>query len=343
MIRSLVHAAGGILHAGGAFRVLQRLTLPDVVSIAMYHGVTAQPLRVRDWCFTSAAAFSRQMEYLARHFTVLHLEEALASERHPAARPVACVTFDDGFKSVHDIALPVLERLRIPATVYLVTDLIGSDQTVWFARLHQAVAETAVPSVTHRGERFALSDAWSRSQASARLQRLVKALPEGEHEAALEELLEQLGFGGPRRPQVAPEFRMLSSAQIQRMGRDDLVRFGGHTATHQILTRASPDRAFREVERSVRAVAQLTGRPSISFAYPNGGGDDFDERAVESLKRVGVRYGVTTVDGPNTRDVDPYRIRRSGIASDDPLARFAWLMHQGRAATRRLLGRMRDR
>ena len=35
------------------------------------------------------------------------------------------LTFDDGFRSVRQYALPVLEQYRWPATVFLVTDLIG--------------------------------------------------------------------------------------------------------------------------------------------------------------------------------------------------------------------------
>ena len=37
------------------------------------------------------------------------------------------VTFDDGFRGVRDHALPVLERLGWPFTVFLVSDLIGQD------------------------------------------------------------------------------------------------------------------------------------------------------------------------------------------------------------------------
>jgi peptidoglycan/xylan/chitin deacetylase (PgdA/CDA1 family) len=337
----LVYAAGGVLHTAGAFRALQRFVLPDRVAIAMYHGVTARPLPVYDWCFTSALAFTRHMEYLARHFTVMHIEDALAPERPVADRPVACVTFDDGFEGVYELALPVLERLHLPATVYLVTDLVDSDRTVWFARLHQALTETSSAAVTHRGVRFPLSDAGARSSSSARLQELLKELPSEELDAALDHLLEELGFGRSRRARVAPPFRILSSEQIRRMSRDDLVRFGGHTATHQILARATPQRAALEIERSIQAIGALVRRPSASFAYPNGRPEDFDESAVETLRGAGIRYGMTTIEGPNERRADPYRIRRYGIGAEDPLPRFAGLMHHSRAAVHRLVSRSR--
>jgi peptidoglycan/xylan/chitin deacetylase (PgdA/CDA1 family) len=40
------------------------------------------------------------------------------------------LTFDDGFRGVREHALPILERLRWPFTVFLVTDLVGGED-VW--------------------------------------------------------------------------------------------------------------------------------------------------------------------------------------------------------------------
>lgn len=39
----------------------------------------------------------------------------------------ALLTFDDGFESVHEQALPVLSRLAVPALLYVVTDWVGRD------------------------------------------------------------------------------------------------------------------------------------------------------------------------------------------------------------------------
>ena len=87
------------------------------------------------------------------------------------------MTFDDGFASVHDLALPVLERLSVPATVFVVTNLVDKTDTVWSARLHQALCETAVPEVHFGGRRFPLGNPELRARTSSALQSGLKPLP----------------------------------------------------------------------------------------------------------------------------------------------------------------------
>jgi peptidoglycan/xylan/chitin deacetylase (PgdA/CDA1 family) len=332
--RQAIYAAGRALHGIGALRALHRLVLPDTISILMYHGIVSSPLPVDDGCFVLAADFAEQMEYVARHFDVLHIEEALSETRARGKCRIACVTFDDGFSSVCELALPILERLKIPATAYLVTDLVDSRRTVWFAELHQAICETRATSVCLEGSRFPLRDPRERALASAALQRALKALDRPSFAPALEATLSQLGTDRDGMPW--PAFRMLRRAEIERMTRDDLVRVGAHTASHQILTRTTPADARLEIARSVEAVAALVRRPSATFAYPNGGAGDFDATAIAAVRDTGLRFAVTTVEGPVRRGDDPYTLKRYFVRAGDPLARFAGLVHHTRDAVKAL-------
>jgi peptidoglycan/xylan/chitin deacetylase (PgdA/CDA1 family) len=327
--RSALDLAGGLLHGSGIFRLLHTHLLPGNVSVLMYHGLIRVPLPVPEPCFLSVDRFARQMEYLARNFDVVHVDEALACPGYHTGRPRACVTFDDGFVSVQDLALPILQRLRIPATVYLVTDLIDSGQTVWFARLHQAICETVATKVTLGELCFSLEGQAARANAAAGLQRALKPLNRAEFSSALGDVFGQLGAGEAKRAMLWEPFQILSSNQIRHMSEESLVRFGAHTATHQILTRTTPEGARREIERSVAAVASLVGHPSRSFAYPNGGPDDFDATAIEAIRGVGIDYAVTTIPGPVGSDTNPYAIPRYNIG-DHPLARFAGVVHHAR-------------
>ena len=130
------------------------------VTVLMYHAVVSSPLAVPDWSFLDERAFRAQLEYVAGRFEVVTLSQATRSLRQRGVhRPTAVITFDDGFQSVHEVALPVLKRMGLPATVFLVTGMVGTDDTPWFCRLNRALAAATRRSIVWRDETFPLHDA----------------------------------------------------------------------------------------------------------------------------------------------------------------------------------------
>jgi peptidoglycan/xylan/chitin deacetylase (PgdA/CDA1 family) len=68
--------------------------------------------------------FAEQMRILhelgVRVVPLAEIHQILRVARAP--QPIVVITFDDGFQSVYEHSLPVLERYGFPATVFLVTD-----------------------------------------------------------------------------------------------------------------------------------------------------------------------------------------------------------------------------
>lgn len=70
--------------------------------------------------------FQEHCAWLSARKTVLPLDEAInrLSRQGRLPRGCAALTFDDGFRSLHEHALPVLLRHRLPATVFLVAETL---------------------------------------------------------------------------------------------------------------------------------------------------------------------------------------------------------------------------
>lgn len=76
---------------------------------------------------TSPSLFAEQMRILAesgvRIVPLTDLPSFLAET--PTSEPVVALTFDDGFRSVYEHALPILAGYRFPATVFVVSNYCG--------------------------------------------------------------------------------------------------------------------------------------------------------------------------------------------------------------------------
>src|SRR5918911_3244123 len=68
---------------------------------------------------TSVAAFREQIEFLARNFRLLPLDELLSPELDARRERCASLTFDDGFLSVKETAMPYLSAKGIPFAVFV--------------------------------------------------------------------------------------------------------------------------------------------------------------------------------------------------------------------------------
>ncbi|WP_026607890.1 polysaccharide deacetylase family protein [Methylocapsa acidiphila] len=85
--------------------------------ILLYHSVGGGP-----WA-TPEAAFRRQMSWLADHAKIVSLPQLLEDRLdHPFQ---AAVTFDDGYASLRDKALPILRDVGATASVFLNTGCLA--------------------------------------------------------------------------------------------------------------------------------------------------------------------------------------------------------------------------
>jgi peptidoglycan/xylan/chitin deacetylase (PgdA/CDA1 family) len=102
-----------------------RLSLGRVPMILMYHGIADVPEDPNLLCVTPGR-FAEQMAWLARRglrgVGISTLVEAVRAGRH---RDLVGITFDDGYVSVLEAALPELLRHGFTASMFIISDRLG--------------------------------------------------------------------------------------------------------------------------------------------------------------------------------------------------------------------------
>jgi peptidoglycan/xylan/chitin deacetylase (PgdA/CDA1 family) len=294
----------------------------------MYHAVLREPLQVPHGCFLDESSFRRQISYVKQHFCVLPLGEAVDLLTRDALNvPTLAITFDDGYQNNYEVAFPILAQYDCPATIFLSTRYIDSDQIPWFGRLNLALALTSRQSLLWDGTRFEISTARQKSQSTLVLHKRLKA----HHPYSIDHLVagicQTLEVDTDRKFESGSPYHMLRTDAIRDMLRSGLIRFGAHTHNHAILSRLSSAEQKEEIAGSIKLVEKFTGETCDSFAYPNGSVDDYDQSSIELVKSFGVKTGVSTVSGPNTKQTPLMELRRYGVGSDLSLPGFKSLAH----------------
>jgi peptidoglycan/xylan/chitin deacetylase (PgdA/CDA1 family) len=80
---------------------------------------------------TRAGGFDRQMEYLKKNgYRVISMRELLGflNYSRPLPRNSVVISIDDGYRSVYDIAFPILEKYGFTATLFIYTDFVGASR-----------------------------------------------------------------------------------------------------------------------------------------------------------------------------------------------------------------------
>jgi peptidoglycan/xylan/chitin deacetylase (PgdA/CDA1 family) len=298
---------------------LRRVRTPRFV-VLCYHGIgeSGNPLISAP----TREAFEAQMLFLLKHYRIVSLEEVCKELRDPQrTEPGVAITFDDGYRSAYTVAFPILQKYRLPATIFVTLECVETGQVAWYDRVFLAMA------VAPRGElkldlegpwRFQLHSQEDRLRAALEAVALLRTLPNSRRRDCCALLEERIGI--PLSPLWS---RVLNWEQIHTMDRAGIT-FGSHTLTHPVVSKLTPAELERELVGSKRLLEKKLGSPALDFAFPFGKASDYGAAAIEQLHRCGYRSAATTVPGVNTSRVNPFELHRLQVGDHESLARFAF-------------------
>jgi peptidoglycan/xylan/chitin deacetylase (PgdA/CDA1 family) len=105
------------------------------MTILTYHAIDPSwgaPLSV------SPDLFARQLAWLQRGRPIVALHDAVPPNGAAGPGDAIALTFDDAFTSVYEHAMPILERMRVPATIFLIAKTLdpagGGFEVDWVDR-----------------------------------------------------------------------------------------------------------------------------------------------------------------------------------------------------------------
>jgi len=290
-----------------------------------------------------AAELDWQLAHVARHHRAWTPDRQLDAGDGPTdgGAPPVVVTVDDGYADFARVAAPLLQRHRIPATIFVTTDFVAGRSWFWWDRLmwllENAPAgrrELACAGAAAVGDPSREDDRWRLWHTLAdRLSTIDDAVKED----AMAELAAALGCAVPAAP--PEDYAALTWAEVADLAAAGFV-IGAHTVSHPVLSRVPAARAEHEIAASRRAVAEHTGTPPDWFCYPQGGPADFDPGITALVRAAGFR-GCYQAYPDAAHDGDPHRLPRYSLDGDRTA--FLWIMCGAEYLFERAKARLRGR
>ncbi len=120
------------------------------IPIICYHQFSDGPAQQR--LELSAADLRRQFEYLRDNsFNVLTLDEVvdILEDREPIPPDAVVLTIDDGYRSVYDVAWPIIREFGFPVVLYVYTDFVGGGAALTWAQIREMRASGLVDIQSH--------------------------------------------------------------------------------------------------------------------------------------------------------------------------------------------------
>ena len=277
-------------------RLRQRLPL-----IVSYHRV------VEDFCrsakntiapmLTSTATFEKQLDWIGKEYEFGTLDDVAEwlKAGGGSRKPLAAVTFDDGYADVYHHAWPILRRKGIPSAVFVVSKLVGTEKLQlhdeMFLLLAGLISKSGQPSPGELLHHYRINAGVLKMIAASPYDpfRITRVLLENLCQAELKRLVVALRGrvccgGTDLQGLLSMDWSMLTE-----MSRND-VTVASHTRTHAFLTNEANHKVVDEVVRSRQELSANLGYDIKYFAYPDG---RFDSRTVDAVHRAGYTNAFT--------------------------------------------------
>lgn len=301
---------------------------PSTVTVLAYHRIASpgNPDLSPTVIDAYPADFEAQMRFVARRYNVVSSWDLVRALREGYTLPkrALVITFDDGYCSFKDAALPMLQKLGLPVSLFVPTHYLGQEgATFWWDALYRALMRTTqgsieVPSIGEMSNSpLPLETPDQRQAAYERIASHIERIKEEEATRLVNTIVERCGVEQSRERYVLnwEEIEVLSE-----LG----VAIGAHTRHHILLSQASPQKVRSEVVGSWADLRKHLRDPLPIFCYPNGKPHAVNALAAQTVRQAGLVGAFTMVAGLNViGHTNPYSLYRAGMEAGESLTKFA--------------------
>jgi len=247
--------------------------------------------------YVTVETFEKQMAFISRRFNTMRLDDITRTSNPKNA---CIVTFDDGWADNYAYAFPILKKYGIHATMFVSTNIIGSNELPWTDRVAYYTYNSALDNIIQVTE-----CAWKKiGKESSGIQQFIKdkrffvervifdmkKMKNQEILSVMDEFDSKFSYEKECLMKSRP---WMTWDEIMEM-KDGGISFGSHAHNHLILTSIPLRQVQDEVVMSKRILFERMGARVTMFSYPNG---CYNNEIIRVISENGFTKAVTTKKG----------------------------------------------
>lgn len=257
-----------ISYSTGIFKIFRFFSRHKVI-IVVYHNPAPEVLE-------------KHLKYFTKHYNIITLSEyveSLETDKYDQLPENSIIlTFDDGHKNNYYL-LPIIKRYNIRPTIYLTSEVVGTNKHFWWSKLKDKSEISYLKSIKNIEKNLILLKKYNYSLNS--------------------------DFSINNR-------EALSFEEISEM--NEFVDFQSHTNTHPILTQCNEEELLEELLLSKQKLEKLLNKSIIHLSYPNG---NYNNDVIARTKTAGYHSARTTKCGLNSAKTDLCQLKILGVSETD--------------------------
>jgi peptidoglycan/xylan/chitin deacetylase (PgdA/CDA1 family) len=259
-----------------------------MVSNFLFHRVN--PFRDALWDPMDVPLFEKCVKYISTNFEVRQLEELIADEKSlRSGGKFATIVFDDGYKDNIEYAAPLLDKYKIKASFYVVTDCIDKNIPTWTHILDYSFQVTTKNKIdlpfdflNHSLRSPEFNDQAARIRYAKQLKPVLKKLSHEDRNKVMEQI--SLAFDDVELPGLMMNWNDLK--ELKKAGH----YIGSHTITHSMLgTMVNEQEIKKELSGSGEIIRQHLGYFPVSISYPVG---SYNDTTIRLSRESGYKIGL---------------------------------------------------
>ena len=260
----------------------------------LFHRVNPQ----RDvlWGLMDVALFDKCISHISKNYYVVLLEDLVLNQKDfPSNKKYATIVFDDGYKDNIEYALPVLNKYKVKASFYVVTDCIEKNIPTWTYILDYSFQYTNKNSIDLSFDflpaELRIKEIGTHAARTAYVRKLKPALKKVTHTDRLKVIeIVQRSFDDVEIPRLMMGWNDL--LQLKNAGH----YIGSHTVSHCMLgTMTSEEEIKKELLNSGEKIREQLGYFPVTISYPVG---SYNSHTIQHSKEAGYKIGLAVKQQP---------------------------------------------